>query len=172
MFAMGALLQEILDHFPSAGSLQGIPGFWEDGQGTHLWKPKDYLLPRLLFPVRDGSGRVQACQMRLPFSTKGLRYLWLSSSGLSQGTSSGSPLHFRFSRADLPRGARIVIVEGMLKADILYAFPPELYIVATPCVTANQSVLVELTRGRLVLMVFDQLCSRPHNWSYVADVVM
>jgi hypothetical protein len=150
-------LQEILDHFPSAGLLRGIPGFWEDGLGTHLWKPKDYLLPRLLIPVRDGSGRIQACQMRMPFaSKKGPRYLWLSSSNLSHGTGSGSPLHFRFRLTDLPRDAWIVIVEGVLKADVLSAVRPELYIVATPCVTANHGALVELTRGRRVLISFDQ----------------
>src|SRR5215510_3500577 len=140
------LLQEIKDHYPGDGSLRGIPGFWEDIKGVHLWKPKDYLLPRLLIPVRDGSGRVQACQMRLPLAVKGLRYLWLSSSDLPQGTGSGSPLHFKFNLADLPRDARIVIVEGVLKADVLFAIRPELYIVAKPCVTANQGALVELTR--------------------------
>ncbi len=151
------LLQEIRDYFPSAGSLRGVPGFWENRLGAHLWKPKDYLLPRLLIPVRDGSGRIQACQMRLPFYTKnGLRYLWLSSSDLPHGTGSGSPLHFKFHLADLPRDARIVIVEGVLKADVLYAIRPELYIVATPCVTANHGALVELTRGRLVWIGFDQ----------------
>jgi hypothetical protein len=151
------LLQEIKDRFPSAGSLRGIPGFWEDGHGTHLWKPKDYLLPRLLIPVRDSSGRIQACQMRLPCATKkGLRYLWLSSSDLPHGTGSGSPLHFKFRPADLPYDAWIVIVEGVLKADVLSAIRPELYIVATPCVTANHGALVELTRGRHVLIAFDQ----------------
>jgi len=151
------LLQEIRDYFPSAGSLRGIPGFWKDGRGVHLWKPKDYLLPRLIIPVRDGSGRIQACQMRLPFDTKnGLRYLWLSSSHLSHGTGSGSPLHFKFHPADLPYDAWIVIVEGVLKADVLSAIRPELYVVATPCVTANHGALVELTRGRPVLMAFDQ----------------
>jgi len=107
--------------------------------------------------VRDGSGRIQACQMRLPFTAKkGLRYLWLSSSDLPHGTGSGSPLHFKFRLADLPRDAWIVIVEGALKADVLSTLRPELYIVATPCVTANHDVLVELTRGRLVWIAFDQ----------------
>jgi hypothetical protein len=49
-----------------------------------------------------------------------------------------------------------VIVEGVLKADVLSAIHPELYIVATPCVTANHGALVELTLGRSVLMAFDQ----------------
>jgi hypothetical protein len=151
------LLQEMNDRFPDTGSLRGVPGFWKDGQGTHLWKPKDYLWPRLIIPVRDGSGRIQACQMRLPFAMKnGLRYFWLSSSDLAHGTGSGSLLHFKFHLADLPRDARIVIVEGVLKADVLFAIRPELYIVATPCVTANHGALVELTRGRQVLIGFDQ----------------
>ena len=151
------LLHEMYDNFSGAGSLRGIPGFWEDRQGVHFWKPKDYLLPRLLIPVRDEWGRIQACQMRLPFAAKkGLRYLWLSSSDLPHGTGSGSPLHFRFRLADLPRDTWLVIVEGVLKADVLSSLRPELYIVATPCVTANHGALVELTHGRSVLMAFDQ----------------
>jgi hypothetical protein len=151
------LLRETIDQFSGADSLRGVPGFWEDRSGARLWKPKDYLLPRLLIPVREGSGRIQACQMRLPFAAKkGLRYLWLSSSDLPHGTGSGSPLHFRFRLADLPRDAWIVIVEGVLKADVLSAIRPELYIVATPCVTANHDAIVELTRGRLVWIGFDQ----------------
>jgi len=151
------LLQEIKDRFPGVSSLRGVPGFWEDSQGVRLWKPKDYLLPRLIIPVRDSSGRIQVCQMRMPLAAKkGMRYLWLSSSDLPHGTGSGSPLHFKFHLADLPRDARIVIVEGVLKADILSAIRPELYIVATPCVTSNHASLVELTRGRLVWIGFDQ----------------
>src|SRR5262249_26207599 len=81
------LVQETSNQFSVADSLRGVPGFWEDRCGVHLWKPKDYLLPRLLIPVRDGSGRIQACQMRLPYAEKkGLRYLWLSSSDLPHGT--------------------------------------------------------------------------------------
>ena len=150
------LLQEINDNFPDAGLLRGVPGFWENRHGVHLWKPKDYLLPRLLIPVCDGSGRIQACQMRLPFAVKGLRYLWLSSSNLPHGTGSGSSLHFKFNLSDLRRDARIVIVEGVLKADVLFATRPELYIVATPCVTANHGALIELTRSRPVWIGFDQ----------------
>jgi len=150
------LLGDTSNQFSVVDSLQGVPGFWKDLRGVHLWKPKDYLLPRLLIPVRDGSGRIQACQMRLPFAAKGLRYLWLSSSDLPHGTGSGSPLHFKFRLSDIPHDAWIVIVEGVLKADVLSALRPELYIVATPCVTANHDALVELTRGRLVWIAFDQ----------------
>jgi hypothetical protein len=78
-----------------------------------------------------------------------------SSSGMPHGPGSGSPLHFRFRLADLPRDARIVIVEGVLKADVLSAHRPELYVVATPCATANHGALVELMHG-IVWIGFDQ----------------
>ncbi len=111
---------EANEYFHCADSLRGIPGFWEDHRGAHLWKERDYLAPRLLIPVRGEAGRIQACQMRLPFVAKnGLRYLWLSSSDLPLGCGSGSPLHFKFRLAHLPRDAWIVIVEGVLKADVL-----------------------------------------------------
>lgn len=151
------LLQETSDQFPGTGSLRGVPGFWEDRRGIHLWKPKDYLLPRLLIPVCDEAGRIQACQMRLPLvAKKSGRYLWLSSSDLPHGTGSGSPLHYKFHPADLPRNSQIVIVEGVLKADVLSAIHPDLYIVATPCVTANHEALVELTHCQRTWIAFDQ----------------
>jgi hypothetical protein len=49
----------------------------------------------------------------------------------------------------------VLLKEAVLKADVLYAIRPELYIVATPCVTADHRALVELTRGRRVLAAFD-----------------
>ncbi len=151
------LLREANDQFQRADSLRGIPGIWEDRRGIHLWKERDYLAPWLLIPVRDEQGRIQACQMRLPFiAKKGLRYLWLSSSDLPLGVGSGSPLHFKFRLADLPRDARIVIVEGVLKADVLFALRPELFIIATPCVTAHHDALGELAHGRPVLLAYDQ----------------
>jgi len=150
------LLQETSDRFSGADSLRGVPGFWEDRHGAHLWKPKDYLLPRLLIPVRDESGRIQSCQMRMPLVVKKSgRYLWLSSSDLPQGCGSRSPLHYKFRSADLPRNSQVVIVEGVLKADVLSALRPDLHIIATPCVTANHDALVELTHGRRVMIGFD-----------------
>jgi hypothetical protein len=151
------LLQETRGRFPGADSLLGVPGFWKDHRGIHLWKPKDYLLPRLLIPVRDKAGRIQACQMRLPLAAKKSgRYLWLSSFDLPHGCGSGSPLHYKFRPADLPRDAKVVIVEGVLKADVLSALRPELYIVATPCVTANHDALVELTHCQRIWIAYDQ----------------
>jgi hypothetical protein len=62
----------------------------------------------------------------------------------------------RFHLADLPRVARIVIAELVLKADVLSSIRPGFYVVAMPCVTANHDELVELTYERTVLMAFDQ----------------
>jgi len=110
----------------------------------------------LLIPVRDEYARIQACQMRMPFLTKGsLRYCWLSSSGLPHGTGSGSPLHFNFDPSNVPNDATIVIVEGALKADVLFALRPELNVVATPGVSANHAALIDVTRGRRALIGFD-----------------
>jgi len=151
------LLRDAQSQFQIPDSLRGVPGFWEDAQGVHLWKPTDYHAPRLLIPVRDAEGRIQACQMRCPGTKKkGLRYCWLSSAGMPSGIGSGSPLHFTFRLSDLAEGEPIVIVEGALKADALFALRPDLHIVATAGVSANHEALIELTRARLVLIAFDQ----------------
>ncbi len=151
------VLQEISERYHTADSLVGVPGFWKDERGFHLWKEVEHHAPRLLIPVRDERARIQACQMRLPFHTKGrLRYCWLSSSGLPHGASSGSPLHFSFDPSNLPDDATIVIVEGALKADAFSALRPELYVVATAGVSANHAALIDLTRNRRALIAFDQ----------------
>jgi hypothetical protein len=135
----------------------GVPGFWTDQDGVHLWKKKDFILPVLLIPVRDAAGRIQACQIRSPLATKaGSRYFWLSSSDLPNGVGSGSPLHFKCKVDDPPQGMWIIVVEGVLKADILSALRPDLPIVATPCVSANHDRLVDLLHGRPIIIAFDQ----------------
>jgi len=150
------LLKEVRDRFPQIGSLRGVPGFWEDIKGTHLWKTKDYIFPTLLIPARDEKGRIQACQMRLAYVTKkGTRYLWLSSSDFPHGAGSGGPLHFKFRLADLPHNAKLVIIEGLLKADVFFALRPNNYVVGAPSVTTNHDSLIKLTHGRQALIAFD-----------------
>ncbi len=150
------LLKEIKDRFPQIDSLRGVPGFWEDNHGAHLWKPKDYLFPSLLVPARDDHERIQACQIRLPFITKkGTRYLWLSSFDLPHGSGSGGPLHFKFRRASLQHDATVLIIEGILKADVFFALCPDHYVVGTPSVTTNHNAIIELTHGRRAVIAFD-----------------
>ena len=154
---MGSVSFKFLIQIPNW--LRGVPGFWEDTQGVHLWKPTDYRAPRLLIPVRDAEGRIQACQMRCPDTKKkGLRYCWLSSARMPHGIGSGSPLHFTFRLSDFTEGEPIVIVEGALKGDALFVLRPDLHIVATAGVSANHEALIELTIGRQVLIAFDQDC--------------
>ncbi len=143
--------------FPADVPLLGAPGFWQDDRGVHLWKEIDYFAPRLLIPVRDGFGQIQAFQMRRPNATeKRLRYCWLSSLGLPLGAGSGSPLHFTFRLTGLGRDEMIVIVEGILKADVLCALRPEMRIIATAGVSSGHDALIELTKGRMVIIAFDQ----------------
>jgi hypothetical protein len=49
-----------------------------------------------------------------------------------------------------------VIVEGALKADVLSALRPELYVVATAGVSANRSALINMTKRRRAIIGFDQ----------------
>lgn len=150
------LLDEVQENFPEHRSLLGVPGFWRDQEGWHLWTGADYRYPRLLIPCRDSSGLIQACQMRAVGTGKKSRYLWLSSSGLPSGVGSNSPLHLTFRQHDLPPDATIFIVEGILKADALVALRPQVFAIAAAGVSVAQEAIIKATRGRRVVVAFDQ----------------
>jgi hypothetical protein len=151
------ILRTVNEQCPEITTLCGIPGFWRDHNGWHLWTRADYAQPKLLIPCRDSNGLIQVCQMRSPgFARKRLRYCWLSSKTLPEGTSSGNPLHFTFQQSNLPPDASVMIVEGLLKADALVALRPRLFAVATSGVAANHEMLVDLTKGRHVTLAVDQ----------------
>src|SRR4029078_6465501 len=84
----------------------GDSGFRQDESGiVQLWKDRDYNMPLLVIPYRDGKRRIQACQLRfhrndIPSDEK--KYRWLSSRLERNGTSSGTPIHFTFSTGTLP----------------------------------------------------------------------
>lgn len=149
------LLHATGQQFPDCITLNGIPGFWEDEHGAHLWQPYLDRAVRLIIPVRDEGGRIQACQLRNARS-RSARYCWLSSAKLPNGTGSGSPLHFNFQLDALPRGVPIWIVEGFLKADALAALRPETPIIATGGVAANHAEIIRHTQARPVVLAFDQ----------------
>ena len=150
------LLRAVYQQFPDYTSLAGIPGFWEDEHGAvHLWQPQHDRAVRLVIPVRDELGRIQACQLRNERS-RGARYCWLSSAKWSNGVGSGSPLHFNFHPDSLPRGEAIWIVEGFLKADAFGALRPNTPIIATGGVAANHAEIIRHTAGRPVVIGFDQ----------------
>jgi hypothetical protein len=151
------ILRTVNESCPEITTLCGIPGFWRDHDGWHLWTRADYAHPKLLIPCRDSDGLIRACQLRSPgFARNRLRYCWLSSKDRPEGTSSGSPLHFTFQQSNLPPDASIIIVEGLLKADALVALRPHLFAVATSGVAANHELLIDSTRGRRVILAVDQ----------------
>ncbi|MEP7342595.1 MAG: DUF3854 domain-containing protein [Acidobacteriota bacterium] len=153
----GQTLEVVKAQFPEITSLRGVPGFWRDSDGWHLWTRRDFQYPRLLIPCRDRQGLIQACQMRcFGLYKHRMRYCWLSSNDLPDGTSSGNPLHFTFRPEEMSRDATIVIVEGLLKADVLAALRPQTCAVATAGVASNHEMLIKITRGRCVLIAFDQ----------------
>lgn len=151
------LFERVRARFPKHGSLRGVPGFWRDETGWHLWTLVDYRQPRLLIPCCNERGWIQACQMRSPGpAQQRLRYCWLSSKGQPEGTSSGSPLHFTYRQSDSSSTKPITIVEGLLKADALVALRQHQCVVATAGVTANHEALIELTKGKRAILAFDQ----------------
>ena len=149
------LLRATSLQFPDCLSLNSIAGFWEDEHGAHLWQPYHDRAVRLLIPVRDELGRIQACQLRNGRS-RGARYCWLSSAKWPNGTGSGSPLHFNFALNALPQSEPIWIVEGFLKADAFAALRPHTPIIATGGVAVNHAEIIRHTAGRPVVIGYDQ----------------
>jgi hypothetical protein len=137
----------------------GVPGFWQDESGiVQLWNDRDYNMPLLVIPYRDGKGRIQACQLRLhrndvPTSEK--KYRWLSSPLERNGTSSGTPIHFTFSTGTLPPGQTVIITEGALKAETLLSLRPKARVIATSGVSCSHAEIVEAARLYNALIAFD-----------------
>jgi hypothetical protein len=91
--------------------LEGIPGFYKRAGD---WQMIDYG-PGFFIPFRDERRRIAGFQVRRDSGEP--RYLWFSSAGKTEGTSSGAPVHF--AKAHLLRNAEsVLITEGALKADV------------------------------------------------------
>ena len=152
------LVKHVRERFFSTATLAGVPGFWRDALGTHLWKSKLCRAPGLLIPYRDGDGRIQALQIRRPRKPgdKGSRYLWLSSCEEPGGAGSGAPLHYTFLDRHCPRDRVRVVTEGALKAEAFVALRPKALALATGGVSVAHQELVFAARGRHVWLAFDQ----------------
>jgi len=136
----------------------GVPGFWQDELGNlQLWN-RDYNMPLLVIPYRDGQGRIQACQLRLhqnDLRTGEKKYRWLACAFSSRSASSGTPIHFTFKPADLPSRKTVMITEGALKADTLVSLRPKARVIATSGVSNSHSEIIEGARPYNVLIAFD-----------------
>ncbi len=140
--------------------IRHVPGFWIDGKGeVNLWQARDYPHPLLLIPYRNPAGKIQACQIRFTGALKPnkKRYLWLSLPAM-KGASSGTPLHYagwkNFGRNDFS-GSPILVTEGALKADVVNRFRPEVFAVANGGVNCSQELIVNVSRGKMLLLAFD-----------------
>ncbi len=143
----------------SNAAIIGVPGFWQDETGNiQLWSPRDYNMPLLVIPYRDGEGRIQACQLRLHLNDLRIgekKYRWLACPFPFRGVSSGTPIHFTFKPADLPPGKTVIITEGSLKADLLVSLRPKARVIATGGVSCSHAETIEAARPYNALIAFD-----------------
>lgn len=95
--------------------LEGIPGFFINYGGD--WEISFYKKNEgYLCPVWSEDGLLVAFQIRLDQPYKKRKYIWLTSSNLKNGCSSGSPV----SISGDPYASRIYVTEGILKAEIAH----------------------------------------------------
>jgi hypothetical protein len=143
----------------SGAGVVGLPGFWQEPSGlVHIWKPRNYKMPLLVIPYKNGDGLIQACQIRLhsndvPAGEK--KYRWLASPLERLGTSSGTPIHFTFLPKNHPAGGKVVITEGALKAETFVRFRPLACVIATTGVSCSHSHIIEAARPYDALIAFD-----------------
>lgn len=92
--------------------LRGVPGFYCDNSQWRL----NINGSGFFVPYRNADGLISALQIRRDDNSP--RYMWLSSSNKTFGTSSGAPLHF--VKPHVARSSNeILITEGALKADCI-----------------------------------------------------
>lgn len=106
-----SLREDVAEEMARAGvDLRGVPGFWREGARWSTLRVPGYLIP-----IRDRTGRIQACQIR----RRGGGYIWLSSvprEGREDGAGSGAPVHVR----PRGRGRTRWVCESPLKADYVW----------------------------------------------------
>ncbi len=96
-------------------NLRGVPGFFrQEGRWQlNTWSKGFYV------PYRDECGRIVGVQIRRDGNADP-KYVWLSSTGMPEGTSATTCVHF--VRPDLASNNEVLITEGALKADRINEF--------------------------------------------------
>lgn len=92
-------------------NLSGIPGFYYDSFHNE-WRINTWGMDGYFCMCPNEQGLIQGFQIRLDVPKKGQKYLWLSSKGKAEGTSSGSPSAYFGNRT----ATQVVVVDGILKA--------------------------------------------------------
>ncbi|AEG14507.1 DNA primase [Desulfofundulus kuznetsovii DSM 6115] len=134
-------------------SLKGIPGFFtRNGRYGPFW---DFVSPAgYLIPVKDVQGRIQALQVRLDEG----KYIWFSSHGMPNGTSSKAPTHYTGGKG------KVWVTEGPLKADVASALLNAPF-VGIPGVGAWKDVdgILEVLSCKDPVVAFDADCRTNPN---------
>jgi len=90
-----------------------VPGFYrENGE----WNVK-LKAPGVLIPVYGIDGKIAGMQIRLNKPINGRKYIWFSSVGMDDGTSSGAPIHFIGD----PTAKLIFVTDGSLKGTVAHS---------------------------------------------------
>lgn len=93
-------------------SFLGVPGFYRL-KGKWLFRVE----PGMLIPSRNQLGQIVCLQSRK--ESGNLRYMTVSSKSLPYGVTEGiSRLHFPLGNGPLDKDAKVMIIEGPLKADV------------------------------------------------------
>lgn len=121
---------EIAVNLSKQFSLEGVPGFYLNNKVWCL----NMTFSGFYIPYRDEKGRIVGLQIRRDEDSES-KYMWVSSSGKSNGTSSGTPLHF--VNVEIVKETKVLfLTEGALKADIIGSKEEEIGIVASAGVSA------------------------------------
>jgi hypothetical protein len=129
-------------------TLDGVPGFFtRNGKYGPFW---DFMSPMGYFiPIRNPKGQIQAIQIRLDAGDD--KYIWFSSYGMPNGTTSNAPPHYTGG------AGKVWVTEGPLKADIASAMlsVPFIGIPGVGSWREVGEVLGSLPGGKEVVVAFD-----------------
>ncbi|OPX89445.1 MAG: hypothetical protein A4E53_01522 [Pelotomaculum sp. PtaB.Bin104] len=126
-------------------TLEGVPGFFtRNGKFGTFW---DFVNPPgYLIPVRDVHGRIQALQIKVDDG----KYIWFSSHGMPNGTTSNAPAHYTGGKG------RVWVTEGPLKADVASTFLSAPFI-GVPGIGSwkEADTILESLGGKELIVAFD-----------------
>jgi hypothetical protein len=134
--------QHVIADLAETDGYEGVPGFWFDGDGWRL----NLRAGDLMIPVRNVDGQIVGIQLRSDDPTR--RYRWLSSARLARGTPATAALHYAL-RAHVPSVGRVIVTEGVLKADVVLALMAEDVdgVIGLPGVSSRTDAVEEIVRS-------------------------
>jgi hypothetical protein len=134
--------RDVIADLAETKGYEGVPGFWFDG---NRWRV-NARAGDLVLPVRNVAGQIVGIQLRSEDPKR--RYRWLSSTGLSCGTPATAALHYAL-RTPIPSLGRVIVTEGVLKADVVLALMGEDVdgVIGLPGVSSRADAVAEILRS-------------------------